>query len=132
MINKYISFVAADAAEAWQIGFQDSCSPSMTGIVDLHNDVFFYLTLILLGVAWILGIVIFYFNKNYSPMSHKYWTHGTVIELVWTISPALVLLLIARPSFSLLYVLDEVISPSITVKAVGHQWYWCAPSNYLD
>ena len=113
-----------DAAKPWQIGFQDSASPAMTGIVDLHNDVFYYLTVILLGVSWILGLIIYYFNKNNSPIAHKYWTHGTVIELVWTITPALVLMLIAQPSFALLYVLDEVISPSITIKAVGHQWYW--------
>ena len=76
-----------DAAEPWQIGFQDSASPAMTGIVDLHNDVFYYLTVILLGVSWILGLIIYYFNKNNSPIAHKYWTHGTVIELVWTITP---------------------------------------------
>ena len=113
-----------DAAEPWQIGFQDSASPAMTGIFDLHNDIFYYLTIILLGVSWILGLIIYYFNKHNFPIVHKYWTHGTVIELVWTITPALVLMLIAHPSFALLYVLDEVISPSITIKAVGHQWYW--------
>ena len=48
----------------------------------------------------------------------------TLIEVVWTISPALILMLIAHPSFSLLYILDEVISPTMTIKAVGHQWYW--------
>src|SRR6201986_4653109 len=111
-------FTNLDAAEPWQIGFQDSASPAMTGIFDLHNDIFYYLTIM------ILGLIIYYFNKNNFPIVHKYWTHGTVIELVWTITPALVLMLIAHPSFALLYVLDEVISPSITIKAVGHQWYW--------
>jgi cytochrome c oxidase subunit 2 len=119
-----LEYTKLDAAEPWQIGFQDSASPAMTGIFDLHNDIFYYLTIILLGVSWILGLIIYYFNKNNFPIVHKYWTHGTVIELVWTITPALVLMLIAHPSFALLYVLDEVISPSITIKAVGHQWYW--------
>ena len=117
-------FTKLDVAEPWQIGFQDSASPSMTGLVDLHSDVFYYLIIILLGVSWILGIIIYYFNNHNSGISHKYWTHGTVIELIWTISPAVLLLFIAQPSFGLLYLLDEVISPSVTIKAVGHQWYW--------
>ena len=129
MINNLLKFTYMDAAEPWQIGFQDSASPAMTGIVDLHNDVFYYLTVILLGVSWILGLIIYYFNKNNSPIAHKYWTHGTVIELVWTITPALVLMLIAQPSFALLYVLDEVISPSITIKAVGLIFY--GPKLYI-
>lgn len=75
-------FTNLDAAEPWQIGFQDSASPAMTGIFDLHNDIFYYLTIILLGVSWILGLIIYYFNKHNFPIVHKYWTHGTVIELV--------------------------------------------------
>ena len=82
MINNLLKFTFMDAAEPWQIGFQDSASPAMTGIVDLHNDVFYYLTVILLGVSWILGLIIYYFNKNNSPIAHKYWTHGTLIELI--------------------------------------------------
>jgi len=49
--------------------------------------------------------------------------HGTLIEMIWTITPALILLIIAVPSFSLLYAMDEVISPAITIKTLGHQWY---------
>jgi len=55
---------------------------------------------------------------------YKYANHGTLIELIWTITPAIVLIMIAFPSFKLLYLMDEVISPSMTIKAVGHQWYW--------
>jgi len=58
------------------------------------------------------------------PIAHKYLTHGTVLELVWTVSPALILIAIAFPSFKLLYLLDEVISPTLTIKIVGNQWYW--------
>jgi cytochrome c oxidase subunit 2 len=50
--------------------------------------------------------------------------HGTTIEIVWTITPALVLMIIAVPSFALLYAMDEIIDPAITLKIVGHQWYW--------
>jgi cytochrome c oxidase subunit 2 len=115
-------FSSNDAPLPWQIGFQDPASPGFTGIIDLHNNVCFYLVLILGSVFWILSAVIFYFNKN--TISAKYLNHATFAEVVWTISPAFILMLIAVPSFSLLYILDEVISPSMTIKAVGHQWYW--------
>ena len=57
----------------------------------------------------------------------------TLIELIWTITPALILIAIAFPSFRLLYLLDEVISPTITIKVVGHQWYWSYEySDYVN
>jgi len=71
-----------------------------------------------------LYVIIRYFNSTNSHIVYKYWTHGTLIELIWTITPAILLMFIAQPSFSLLYILDEVISPTTTIKAVGHQWYW--------
>ena len=113
-----------DAPQPWDIGFQDSAAPGFTGIIDLHNTLFFYLIVICVGVFWILGSVIYYFNYNKSPIVHKYLNHGTLIELIWTITPALILIAIAFPSFRLLYLLDEVISPTMTIKVVCHQWYW--------
>jgi heme/copper-type cytochrome/quinol oxidase subunit 2 len=59
-----------------------------------------------------------------SPVSHKNVSHGTLIELIWTITPALILMFIAFPSFKLLYLMDEVSDPSMAVLAEGHQWYW--------
>lgn len=59
-----------------------------------------------------------------SPISHKYINHGTLIELIWTITPAVILILIAFPSFKLLYLMDEVTDASMSVLAEGHQWYW--------
>ena len=50
--------------------------------------------------------------------------HGTRIEIIWTITPALILMCVAVPSFALLYSVDEIIDPEMTIKAVGHQWYW--------
>lgn len=113
-----------DAPYPWQIGFQDPASPGFIGIFDLHDSIFFYLVLILFGVMWVLGAVTYIFNSTSNPISSKYLSHGTLIEVIWTITPALILMLIAQPSFSLLYILDEVISPTMTIKAVGHQWYW--------
>ena len=63
------------------------------------------------------------FNEETNPTPVKF-THSTPLEIVWTIVPAIVLLFIAVPSFALLYSMDELIDPTITLKAVGHQWYW--------
>jgi heme/copper-type cytochrome/quinol oxidase subunit 2 len=68
-----------------------------------------------------LGSTIYYFNSERSKITLKYLVHGTSIEVLWTIIPALVLIAIAIPSFKLLYILDEVTLPTITVKATGHQ-----------
>ena len=119
-----------DAPQPWQIGFQDSAAPGFTGIVELHNTIFFYLIVICVGVFWVLGSSVYYFNIKNSPIIHKYLNHGTLIELIWTITPALILIAIAFPSFRLLYLLDEVISPTITIKVVGHQWYWSYEYSY--
>ena len=95
-----------DAPQPWQIGFQDSAAPGFTGIVELHNTIFFYLVVISVGVFWVLGSVMYYYNSTKSPIVHKYLNHGTLIELIWTITPALILIAIAFPSFRLLYLLD--------------------------
>ena len=122
-----------DAPQPWQLGFQDSAAPGFTGIVELHNTIFFFLVVICVGVFWVLGSIIYYYNSNKSPIVHKYLNHGTLIELIWTITPALILIAIAFPSFRLLYLLDEVISPTITIKVVGHQWYWSYEySDYIN
>jgi len=73
------------------------------------------------------------YNHKKSPIVHKYLNHGTLLELIWTITPAFVLIAIAFPSFTLLYLLDEVVSPTITIKVVGHQWYWSYEySDYIN
>ena len=113
-----------DTPRPWGIYFQDSASPQMEGLVELHNNILFYLVVILFGVGWLLLIIVKKFTNTESPISYKYLGHGTLIELIWTISPALVLILIAFPSFKLLYLMDEVIDPAMAILAEGHQWYW--------
>lgn len=129
----FLNTIFNDAPHPWQIGFQDSAAPGFTGIVELHNTIFFYLVVISVGVFWVLTSIIYYYNSNNNAIVHKYLNHGTLIELIWTITPALVLIAIAFPSFRLLYLLDEVISPTITIKVIGHQWYWSYEySDYLN
>lgn len=113
-----------DVPEPLQLGFQDGASPGYSGIEDLHDSIFFYLVLISVGVFWMLSSIILNFRVKNNPITYKYATHGTLIELIWTITPAFILIAIAFPSFKLLYMLDEVISPAMTVKVAGNQWYW--------
>lgn len=124
MKNLLNTFTYFDAPEAWGIYFQDSATPQMEGLVELHDNIMYYLVLILFSVGWVLFSIIKNFADTKAPISHKYLNHGTLIELIWTITPAVILILIAFPSFKLLYLMDEVNDPSMTVLAEGHQWYW--------
>jgi len=118
------SSIMCDAPRAWGLYFQDSASPQMEALVELHDNIMYYLVAILFAVGWIQGAIIKNFDNSKSPISNKYLNHGTLIELIWTITPALILVLIAFPSFKLLYLMDEVTDPSLSVLAEGHQWYW--------
>ncbi len=113
-----------DTPSPWGLYFQDSATPQMEGLVELHDNIMFYLVIILFGVGWIMISIIKNYTSTVSPISHKYLNHGTLIELIWTITPALILILIAFPSFKLLYLMDEVSDPAMSVLAEGHQWYW--------
>lgn len=113
-----------DAPRPWGVYFQDSATPQMEGLVELHDNILFYLVIILFGVGWLMISIIKNYTSTEAPISHKYLSHGTLIELIWTITPALILILIAFPSFKLLYLMDEVSDPAMAVLAEGHQWYW--------
>lgn len=115
--------VYADMPEPYWMTFQDGASPVQEGILELHDNIFFYLIIIVIGVVWMIGTVMNKFNETKSPLTHHF-AHGSVLEIVWTVTPALLLVAIAFPSFKLLYLTDEVFSPSMTIKAAGHQWYW--------
>lgn len=123
LILNYILTTKLDSAENWQLGFQDPATPIMEGIINLHHDLMFFICSISIFVSWMLLRTITHFNYNNNNISSTL-IHGTFIELVWTITPAIILFFIAIPSFSLLYAMDEVISPTITIKTLGHQWYW--------
>jgi len=117
-------FRFGDIAEPWQLSFQDSATKIMEGIINLHNWIFFYLIIISIFVVWFIIVIIKEFNVNKHPISNKNLKDGTLIEVIWTLTPALILITIALPSFKLLYLMDEILDPTITIKAVGRQWYW--------
>lgn len=116
-------FTLADAPESWQMGFQDPATPVMQGIIDLHHDIMFFMFVILVFVVWMLSRTLYHFHQSRNPIPEKI-IHGTTIEIAWTVAPSLILVLIAIPSFALLYSMDEVVDPAVTIKAIGHQWYW--------
>ena len=118
-----LNFSYCDAPEAWQIGIQDPATPALEGMMSLHNYITFFLVVIVVFVFWLLFLVIYNFNETSNPVSNKF-THSSLLEIIWTIIPAIILVFIAVPSFVLLYSMDELIDPVVTLKVVGHQWYW--------
>nr|YP_003848762.1 cytochrome c oxidase subunit II [Bactrocera minax]ADL14713.1 cytochrome c oxidase subunit II [Bactrocera minax]WCB98491.1 cytochrome c oxidase subunit 2 [Bactrocera minax] len=100
------------------LGLQDSASPLMEQLTFFHDHALMILVMITTLVGYLMLMLFFntYTNRNL--------LHGQTIEMIWTVLPAIVLLFIALPSLRLLYLLDEINEPSVTLKAIGHQWYW--------
>jgi len=120
--NSNVYDLNCDSPKPWGLYFQDSASPQVEALIELHNFIMYYLVAILLTVSWITFSILANFTNT--KFSHKYTNHGTLIELIWTITPALILILIAFPSFKLLYIMDDILDPNMTIKVEGHQWYW--------
>lgn len=124
--------VNADAPQRWQLSFQDPATPIAQGIQDLHHDIFFFLIAIVVFVTWMLLRTLWHFHESKNPVPSKI-IHGTTIEIIWTLTPSVILMTLAIPSFALLYSMDEIVDPGVTIKAIGHQWYWSYEySDYTD
>nr|QHD47874.1 cytochrome c oxidase subunit II [Peltoperlopsis cebuano] len=100
------------------LSLQDSASPLMEQLTFFHDHALLILIMITTLVSYLLATL--FFNKNIN----RFLLDGQTIEVIWTILPAITLIFIALPSLRLLYLLDEVSSPTITLKTIGHQWYW--------
>jgi cytochrome c oxidase subunit II len=113
----------AQAPTPWEMGMQPAFSPVKQQIIDLHDLVLVIITLITLFVGGLLGWVMWRYNANRNPVpSHT--VHNTVLEIAWTVIPVLILVIIAIPSFRLIYYEDRTYDPDLTIKVTGHQWYW--------
>ena len=124
-----------DAPKPFGVYFQDSATPLMEIIMELHDYVMYFLFAILGVVGWVLLCIIVRYNIKNSPISHKYLSHGSFIELIWTIVPVVIIILIAFPSFISLYLIENglVNEASVTIIAEGHQWYWSYQyPDYID
>jgi cytochrome c oxidase subunit 2 len=113
----------ADAPQRWQLGFQDAATPIAQGIQDLHHDILFFLIVILVFVSWMLVRSLYHFHESKNVLPSKI-IHGSTIEIIWTLTPSVILMTLALPSFALLYSFDEIVDPAVSIKAIGHQWYW--------
>lgn len=113
-------------AEPWQLGFQTPASPVAEGIISFHDDLMVFITLIFFFVLYILSVCLYRFSTSFANKEgvSERLVHASTLEIVWTIIPAIILIIIAIPSFSLLYSVDEIVEPLFTIKAIGHQWYW--------
>lgn len=111
------------APTAWGTGFQTAHSPVMERVNEFHNVLLYIIIVISAFVLALMAWIIIRYNKKRNPTSQK-WSHNTLLEMVWTAIPVIILLAIAIPSIRLLYYQDRVANPEMTVKAIGHQWYW--------
>nr|YP_009540829.1 cytochrome c oxidase subunit II [Mongoloniscus sinensis]AYQ93280.1 cytochrome c oxidase subunit 2 [Mongoloniscus sinensis] len=100
------------------LSFQDGLSPMMSQLIFFHDHIMIILVLIITVVGFMLVSLFFSSYINRALLENQF------IEMIWTILPALILLFIAFPSLHLLYLLDEINYPSLTIKVLGHQWYW--------
>nr|CBL58223.1 cytochrome c oxidase subunit 2 [Micropsectra junci] len=100
------------------LGMQDSNSPIMEQLNFFHDHSLLILILVTTLVGYLM--ITLFFNQ----LNNRFLLHGQTIEVIWTILPAIVLLFIAFPSLRILYLLDEINNPSISLKTIGHQWYW--------
>jgi len=114
---------AAQAPRPWQIGMQAAHSPVQQSIESLHDLVLIIVTLITLFVAGLLGWVMFRYNVRRHPNPSQ-TSHHTGLEVAWTVIPVLILVVIAIPSFRLVYFEDRTQHADLTIKVTGHQWYW--------
>nr|YP_003345206.2 cytochrome c oxidase subunit II [Cynoponticus ferox] len=101
-----------------QLGFQDAASPVMEEMLHFHDHA---LMIIFLISTLVLYIIVAMVTGN---LTDVYTNDSQGIEIVWTILPAIILILIALPSLRILYLMDEINDPHLTIKAIGHQWYW--------
>ena len=134
MINTIFIINLLDSSISWQTMFQDAASPVMEGIINLHHDLMFFITFIFFFVLVVMVRTLhsFRFNLGISSSDSRLVVHGTAIEIIWTVIPSLILVVVALPSFALLYSIDEIIDPALTIKVVGHQWFWSYEYNDFE
>jgi len=120
----YSTNVLANQPKEWQLGFQNAASQSMREIVNFHDNLL--LPIIIAISVFVLFLMIYVsirFRASRNPNPSK-TTHNVAIEVLWTLIPCLILIVIAVPSFKILYKQDTIPKADVTVKAIGYQWYW--------
>jgi len=113
----------AESPHNWQMGLDKAASPTMERITEFHDLLLVVITAIAVFVLGLLLYVMYRFAEKRNPTPTR-TTHNTLIEILWTTIPVVILVVIAIPSFKLLYYADRVEDADMTIKAIGHQWYW--------
>jgi cytochrome c oxidase subunit 2 len=114
---------AENGPKPWETGFQPAVTPVAEQIHSFHHMLLIIITAIAAFVLLLLLIVILRFNARANPVPSK-TSHNTLIEVIWTVVPVMILVTIAIPSFKLIYYADRTPDAEMTIKAIGHQWYW--------
>lgn len=115
--------VWADYPRDWQMNFQDPASPVMEQAIEFHELLLWLMGGVMAVVISLLVYVVVRFNHKANPTPST-TSHNTLLEIVWTLIPCLILVVIAVPSFRLLYFMNEMEPSEVTLKVIGHQWYW--------
>lgn len=117
------AYAAEGRSQPWQMWLQPAYSPTAEGIHELHDLIFVVEVAIVIFVLAILVYILVRFNAKANPTPSK-TTHNTLLEIVWTAVPVVILVIIAVPSLKLLYFADHTKDADMTLKVTGHQWYW--------
>jgi cytochrome c oxidase subunit II len=115
--------IVGGAPTAWQVNFQSAASPVAEMIRSLHDLLLFITIAISAFVLALLAYACIRYRADRHPVPSRR-THNSVLEIAWTAIPVLILVVIAIPSFKLLYFMDRAVNPEMTLKAIGRQWYW--------
>lgn len=107
----------------WGMGMQPAAAESAAAMHDFHELLLYVITIIAFFVLGLLLWVMYRFSEKQNPTPSK-TTHNTLIEVIWTVAPVMILVIIAIPSFKLLYLEDQTVDGDITIKVIGHAWYW--------
>lgn len=114
---------ATGIAVPWQMNFQDAATPVMERLYTMNNSLNILITAISLFVLVVMTYICIRFRRKANPIPSK-TTHNVLLEIVWTTIPILILITIAIPSLRLHYYMQKAVEPEMTLKVVGHQWYW--------
>ena len=123
LIMAALTPASAQMPKPWQMNFQPPATPVMERLYAFHTLLVVIITVISVFVLGLLLFAIVRFREARNPVPSR-TTHHTLVEVVWTVVPVLILVVIAIPSLRILYYSDRVESADMTIKAIGHQWYW--------
>jgi cytochrome c oxidase subunit 2 len=117
------AFAETGKPKPWQMNLQEAASPMMAGITDMHNFLLIVIAVIAIIVGCLLSYVVWRFRASKNPIPTTR-THNTVLEIIWTFIPVIIVVMITIPSVKLMFEMEKSHDPDMTVKVTGKQWYW--------